>query len=132
MEYERLIRLIEIKHVGSFKNTLSFLGKLQNFNPEKALKKYGELGVKALQEATPKDTGYTASCWDYKIIRKNNGVSLIWTNSNVVNGVPIAIIIQYGHATRNGGYVTGIDYINPALKPVFERISKEIWKEVRS
>lgn len=122
--------MIEIKHYGDFKNTLSFFNSVFKNNPENILKKYGEIGVKSLKEATPKDTGYTASCWGYEITKNKDGYSIIWTNSNIVDGVPIAIIIQYGHATRNGGYVSGIDYINPALKPVFEKIANEVWREV--
>lgn len=123
--------MITIKQSGSFKNTFAFFNKVSKMNTEKILKKYGEIGVQELQKATPKDTGYTASCWGYKIVKNKDGYSIVWTNSNVVNGIPIAVIIQYGHATRNGGYVQGVDYINPALKPIFEKLSNDVWKEVR-
>lgn len=106
--------------------------KLYAFNVEHILKKYGEKGVAALKNATPKRTGATANAWDYKIVRKGNSISLIWTNSNAPYGVPVAIMIQYGHATRGGSYVQGIDYINPALRPIFDDILKEIDGEVRT
>ena len=95
------------------------------------LDKYGREGVAALQTATPKDTGKTSESWYYKIERKNGSVSLTFHNSNQNKGVPIAIILQYGHATGNGGYVEGVDYINPALRPIFDKIAEEAWKEVK-
>lgn len=82
-------------------------------------------------EATPIDSGKTATSWDYKIKKTNKSISITWINSHIVDGVPIAIIIQYGHATKNGGYVQGIDYINPAIKPIFEKIVSDLDKEVR-
>lgn len=97
------------------------------FNP---LKKYGKMGVEALKAATPVDTGNTANSWSYEIEARKDSYSITWTNSNINDGVPIAIILQYGHGTRNGGYVQGIDYINPALKPIFDAIAEEAWKEV--
>lgn len=93
------------------------------------LDKYGQEGVMALQENTPKETGLTASSWYYEIVKTNTGYSIQWKNSNIQNGVPIAIILQYGHATGTGGYVEGTDYINPAIGPIFERIAKNAWKE---
>ena len=115
---------------GSFKNTLKFLRTASNLRIEHALHKYGKMGVDALSAATPVDTGKTAASWGYSIEYDNNSVKLIWTNDNVNNYVNIAIILQYGHATGTGGWVEGIDYINPALAPVFEEISKKLWKEV--
>jgi len=94
------------------------------------LDKYGKIGVEALANATPVDTGETASSWNYSIEHGKNGASLTWNNSNINNGVPIAIIIQYGHGTRGGGYVQGRDYINPAMRPVFDEIADRVWKEV--
>lgn len=91
---------------------------------------YGKRGVEALSIATPFDTGLTSKSWYYKIEKKDHNISLIFCNSNIQNGIPIAIILQYGHGTRNGGYVQGTDYINPALSPVFERLAKEAWAEV--
>lgn len=97
---------------------------------ESILKKYGEQGVKALSEATPKDTGKTAASWSYKISNTSKGFKLDWTNSNTNQGVNIALIIQYGHGTSTGAYVQGRDYINPALKPIFDEIANAVWKEV--
>lgn len=94
------------------------------------LERFGQEGVDALINATPKDTGYTAVCWYYKIDQKPNSVVISFCNDNVNKGVPIAIILQYGHGTRNGGWVQGRDYINPALQPVFDRILADAWKEV--
>lgn len=96
------------------------------------LNRYGQEGVDALTAATPRDTGTTAESWSYEIKRTNNSVTIYWNNSNAPYGVPVAVLIQYGHATRNGGYVQGIDYINPALKPIFEKMAENIWREVTS
>ena len=93
------------------------------------LHRYGKIGVQLLSEHTPKDTGKTAESWYYTIKNQNGKVSLVFNNSNVVDGVPIAIILQYGHATRTGGWVEGQDYINPALRPAFARLAFEAWKE---
>lgn len=94
------------------------------------LDKYGREGVAALASATPVDTGLTASSWYYKIERQNGLASITFYNSNVNKGVPIAIILQYGHGTRNGGWVQGRDYINPAIRPIFDKLSKDAWEEV--
>lgn len=94
------------------------------------LSKYGQIGVDALSSATPVDTGKTASSWSYKIKRQNGKISLEFHNSNINKGVPIAIILQYGHATSNGGWVQGRDYINPAVQPLFDKIIEELRKEV--
>ncbi|HNX63451.1 MAG TPA: HK97 gp10 family phage protein [Candidatus Limiplasma sp.] len=93
---------------------------------------YGQAGVEALSAATPKDSGETAGSWSYEIVQKPTGVAIVWSNSNMNDGANIAVLLQYGHGTRNGGYVQGVDYINPALKPIFERIANEAWKEVTS
>lgn len=122
--------MIKIKHKGSFKNTERFLKKKLSTEQLFILEKYALQGVDALSAATPKDTGETASSWSYQISFTEKYVKLTFTNSNIVNGVPIAIILQYGHATSNGGYVEGIDYINPALKPIFNKITDSLWKEV--
>ena len=81
-------------------------------------------------QATPKDSGGASQSWNYKIEVKNNNASIVWYNTNVVKGVNIAVILQYGHGTRNGGWVEGIDYINPAMKPIFDKIADQVWKEV--
>lgn len=117
---------------GDFSKTYRLLEGISNYNPESAIKRYADAGVQALSNATPTDTGKTASSWGYKVERKGKTVTISWTNSNINNGVNVAVILQYGHGTRNGGYVKGIDYINPAMKPVFDKIASEAWKEVRS
>lgn len=123
--------MINIRQKGDFKNLSSFLEKTKEKLNLGLLDKYGREGVTALQAATPKDTGKTSESWYYKIERKNGSVSLTFHNSNQNKGVPIAIILQYGHATGNGGYVEGVDYINPALRPIFDKIAEEAWKEVK-
>lgn len=124
--------MISFKHKGDFKSTTKFLTKARTGHIKRALEKYGKIGVEALKEATPKDTGKTSESWTYEVIAKNNRFSIQWKNTNFVDGVPIALIIQYGHATRNGGYVQGVDYINPAMKPIFDEILTNVWKEVVS
>ena len=123
--------MINIRQKGDFKNLSSFLEKTKEKLNLGLLDKYGREGVAALQAATPKDTGKTSESWYYKIERKNGSVSLTFHNSNQNKGVPIAIILQYGHATGNCGYVEGVDYINPALRPIFDKIAEEAWKEVK-
>lgn len=123
--------MIEVKHTGSFRRTERFLDKLSKKNYMAALRRYGEKGVEALAEATPRDTGRTAESWSYTIVKQDEGYAIYWKNSNVQNGVNIALLLQYGHATRQGAYVRGIDYINPALKKVFKEMADELWKEVR-
>lgn len=123
-------RNIRLTTRGDFKNTFKFLNKIKKRSYFDALSSYGEKGVNALAAATPVDTGKTASSWGYEIIEEAGRVKIVWTNDNINNYVPIAIIIQYGHATRNGGWVEGIDYINPALRPIFEEIRDKVWREV--
>lgn len=113
-----------------FNKTRSYFERLKNLFHTGILDKYGQEGVNALRQNTPSDTGKTAESWSYTIERKDGKVSIIWTNSNIQNGVPIAVILQYGHGTKNGGYVQGIDYINPAMAPIFKNIADEAWKEV--
>jgi hypothetical protein len=115
---------------GNFKKTEKFLTRLGKLDFYKILKNYGELGVRALASATPVDSGLTAASWEYEIVRRGNGYSLVWNNTNTKTGVNVAIIIQYGHGTRTGGWVQGRDYINPTIKPIFERIADEIRGEV--
>ena len=106
--------------------------RCSNLNLDELLDRYGQEGVEALAKATPKDTGKTAASWSYEIKMDKSGATLCWQNSNIVDGVPIAVILQYGHGTRNGAYVQGIDYINPALAPIFSALANELWKEVRN
>lgn len=115
---------------GDFSNTIKYLNKVKNVKINNILSKYGKMGVTALAEATPKDSGITSQSWNYRIEVKNNNASIVWYNTNTVKGVNIAIILQYGHGTRNGGWVEGRDYINPAMKPVFDKIADQVWKEV--
>lgn len=122
--------MVVFKHRGNFDNLEKFLKRAQNIDFRKILAPYGEQGVRALANATPRDSGLTASSWGYEIITNKGSVSLVWTSSNVNNGIPIAIILQYGHGTRNGGFVQGVDYINPALRTIFDKISEEAWREV--
>lgn len=123
---------ITFSHRGSFSKTMKFFNHLLKKDYLNVLNKYGNMGVIRLQEFTPKDTGVTAYSWSYDIEEdKDRGViTLRWTNSNIVDYVNIALIIQYGHATRNGGWVEGRDYINPALQPVFDKIARDVWLEV--
>ena len=123
--------MITFRQKGDFKNLSGYLERFKEGLKLGALDRYGEEGVRALADATPKDTGLTAASWQYRIIRSNGAVSITFENTNIQNGVPIAIILQYGHATRNGGYVQGIDYINPAVRPIFERLAEEAWEEVK-
>ena len=122
--------MIRFIHKGSFKPTMSFLRKAKDADFLKDLNKYGQMGVQALKEATPKRTGKTSESWSFEIHGSGSEISIVWTNSNVNKGVNIAVIIQYGHGLRNGGYVKGIDYINPALRPIFDEIADSVWKEV--
>jgi hypothetical protein len=122
--------MITVKHSGSFKRTEKFLKKMSRSDFRAALEAYGEAGVQALAEATPKDSGETAASWSYEIRPVENGVKIYWKNSNANDGVNVAILIQYGHGTRQGAYVEGIDYINPAIQPVIDKLSKAIWEEV--
>lgn len=96
------------------------------------LHRYGPIGVAALKEATPKDSAETANSWYYEIVDKPGYFAIHWLNSHIVNPgqIPVAVLIQYGHATRNGGYVEGVDYINPALRPIFDQMAVDMWKEV--
>ena len=121
---------IKMVCTGSFNKTERFLKKAQEASKTINLTKYGEKGVAALQAATPTRTGVTASSWYYKIEKSGSTITLSFLNSNVNRGVPIAIILQYGHGTNNGGWVQGRDYINPALRPVFDEMAQAIWKEV--
>lgn len=125
--------MIKIKHRGSFKKIEKFLKRANSDYFFRNLDKYGEMGVTALQNATPKRTGRTASSWRYEIEKQSGGSYAIkWYNDNVNKGVNIALIIQYGHGTGRGAYIQGIDYINPALAPIFEEIADSVWREVTS
>ena len=122
--------MIKFKSRGDFSKLNSFFETAKGAIKLSDLDKYGKEGVAALTEATPKDTGFTSRSWYYKIERGKGTVSISFHNSNIQKGVPIAIILQYGHGTRNGGYVEGRDYINPAMRPVFDNLAEAIWEEV--
>lgn len=121
---------INVTTRGSFDNTERFLRKESNPNLYTILEKYGPIGVRALSEATPVDTGLAARSWYYEIVERSGYISLRWHNSDVENGFPVVIFLQYGHGTRNGGWVEGRDFIMPAIQPIFEQILAEIDKEV--
>lgn len=121
---------IEITQKGSFDNTERYLKHLSQDDLYATLSKYGTLGVNALSNATPSRTGLTAQSWYYEIVQRKGYYSIRWHNSNVHEGKPIAILIQYGHGTGTGGYVVGRDYIMPAIRPIFDQIAAEAWKEV--
>jgi len=123
--------IVSFKQKGDFEKTDHFLHSItERWNTHK-LDKYGRRGVEALRAATPRDTGKTAESWSYEIVEQPGRTSIYWRNSNVVNDwANVAILIQYGHATRNGGWVEGRDYINPAIQPIFDQMADEIWKEV--
>ena len=124
--------MIELEHKGDFSKTIEFLRSISAGQKKyrNVLDKYGRIGVQALSAATPKRTGKTSESWSYQIEESTNEVKVVWTNTNIVTGVNIALILQYGHATRNGGYVEGLDYINPALRSVFSNMADEAWKVV--
>ena len=122
--------MITFRQKGDFSKLTKYFERLKEVVKLGDLDKYGREGVAALSSATPKDTGLTADSWYYEIENKNGSVKITFNNSNIQNGVPIAIILQYGHGTRNGGFVEGIDYINPAIRPIFEKIANDAWREV--
>lgn len=124
--------MIIFKQSGDFKNTENFFNRFSKANYVRSfnLDEYGREGVDALMLATPVDTGLTASSWGYEISNNGYSYAITWTNSNIVDGIPIVVLLQYGHGTRNGGYVQGRDFINPAMQPIFDRIANEAWKEV--
>ena len=122
--------MITVESKGNFDNTEKLLKRIKSRDYLKVLDKFGQQGVTALSRATPTRSGKTASSWDYEVLVSGGSVTLQWTNSNINNGVSIAIILQYGHGTRNGGYVVGRDYINPAMRPLFDKMADEAWKAV--
>lgn len=122
--------MIRFKQKGDFKNLESFLNRAGNFDMRTFLDRYGREGVEALRSNTPIDSGLTASSWDYYIDTNKRTSKIVWTNTHNISGVNIAIILQYGHATKNGGYVQGQDYINPAIRPIMDKIAEDVWREV--
>lgn len=124
-------KVVMFRQKGDFRRTSDFLKRANRLNLDVILNQYGQEGVEALRAATPKDTGTTANSWSYIVHKGTGSITITWSNSNIVDGVPIAVILQYGHGTRNGGYVQGIDYINPAMKPIFDKIAQRAWEEVK-
>jgi hypothetical protein len=122
--------MISFTQKGSFKNTERYLSKLTKAQLFDVLGKYGSIGVNALSNATPRESGLTAASWSYTIEQRPGYYSIRWHNSHENEGVPIAVILQYGHGTGTGGYVAGRDYINPAVRPIFEQMANDAWKEV--
>lgn len=122
--------MITFRHKGDFSKTDRYFERLREAAKVGVLDKYGRAGVEALTSATPVDSGRTAKSWNYEIERQNGSVSIIFNNTNINKGVPIAIILQYGHGTGTGGWVQGRDYINPAIQPIFDKLADEAWKEV--
>ena len=125
--------MISVEHKGSFSNLERFLKKNKDLNIDRYLVLFGQKGVEALSNATPRDTGLTAASWRYEIEKdnKNKTIKVTWLNDNVVDEwYNVALMIQYGHGTRSGAYVEGIDYINPAIRSIFDAMAEEIWKEV--
>ncbi len=122
--------MISFSEKGDFKKLNGFLEKSKELIHVGKLDKYGRMGVEALYAATPKDTGETASSWSYRITRQDGAVSLEFYNSSNNKSIPIVILLQYGHATRSGSFVQGIDFINPALRPIFKQLADDAWKEV--
>ncbi len=123
--------MLSISHKGDFKKTESFFKRITHLDIYSKLDRYAQEGVVALSAATPVDSGKTASSWRYEIVKSENVVRITWLNDNINKGVPIAIVLQYGHGTGTGGYVQGRDYINPALRPVFDKIEDAVSKELR-
>ena len=117
---------------GGFTKTERFLNRMKRREYLNVLDEFGRDGVQALRNATPVDSGATAEAWDYEIKRTRNYTEIVWTNSNINDGVPIAVILQYGHGTGTGGYVQGRDYITPAIRPIFDKIAEKAWKVVTS
>lgn len=124
--------MIVIESKGDFERTGNFLKRVLKLDIYKTLDRYGREGVAALSSATPADSGLASSSWDYKTEVNRKSASITWLNHDIENGFPVAIMLQYGYGTGTGGYVQGRDYINPAIKPIFDKIAESVWKEVTS
>lgn len=122
--------MIKVTTRGSFKNTEQFLQRMKRGDHLKSLEKYGPMGVAALRRATPIEEGDTANSWAYEIVQNRGSFEIVWSNHHREGGAQIAILLQYGHGTGTGGYVQGRDYINPAIRPVFDQMAASMWKEV--
>lgn len=125
--------IFQVSHTGSFKFIDAFLAAMRKEEYIlNALNRYGQAGIAALASFTPVDTGYTAGSWYYSIHQDGKSYSIVWSNSNEINGTPLVVMLQYGHGTGTGGYVEGQDFINPAIRPIFEQIAEDVWREVTS
>lgn len=122
--------MLTFSQSGDFGNTERFLKNVNNDSFFANLEAYGKAGVQALADNTPRDSGKTATSWGYKVIRSRTNPGIEWYNTNVNDGTSVAILIQYGHATKSGGYISGRDYINPVIRPIFDKIAEDIWKKV--
>lgn len=120
--------MIKFKHHGSFSKTEKTLSARRNYS--EILRRFAQEGIIALRSATPKDSGLSSESWRYEFEHTRKGVKVYWTNENLVDGIPVVILLQYGHGTRGGTFVQGRDFINPAMKPIFDSISENLWKEV--
>jgi hypothetical protein len=124
--------LIKFTHRGNFDRTERFLKRAKDNDYISILTKYALQGLHALINSTPKDSGLTSDSWSYDIEIRKSGFSIYWKNKNLVNGIPVVILLQYGHGTRSGSFVEGRDFINPAMRPIFDSLSENLWKEVTS
>ena len=124
--------MISIKQTGNFNKTTRFLTKAQQIRFYNVLDLYGRAGVNALAAATPRDSGETAMSWYYEITGDVDSFKIEWKNSKKVDGIPLVVLLQYGHGTRSGVYVEGVDFINPTMKPIFDKLALDMWKEVTS
>lgn len=124
--------MIELSSKGSFSKTDAWFTKMSNKGIFKSLSRYGQEGVNALANATPTESGETARSWTYEVLQESNSWSIIWSNTHMAGDTPVVILLQYGHGTGTGGYVEGIDFINPAIQPIFDRIANDVWKAVTS
>lgn len=124
--------MITISSSGDFRRTIKSLKRMSEADIFASLESYGEKGVSALAAATPQDSGKAAASWSYYVKRSKTSWSIVWTNSNIENGYPVVIGLQYGHGTGTGGWVQGQDFINPAIRPIFDQISQDVWKAVTS
>jgi len=122
--------VITFEHKGDFRNTDRFLKRMSKFDFANVLKNVAQKGVQALSAATPVDSGLASISWGYEIKRSRGSFEIVWTNSDIENGFPVVIGIQYGHGTGTGGYVRGQDFINPVMRPIFEQILADLWTEV--
>ena len=124
--------MITFESSGSFKKTDSFLATMLRGSVASQLDKYGREGVAALASATPMESGESAASWGYTVTKTGGSYSITWTNNHMAGSVPVVILLQYGHGTGTGGYVSGHDFINPAIKPIFDKIAENVWKAVTS